>query len=90
HYENCISFKSPLTNTPKIFAIGNSAVRGTWVPYHSGICATYAQPDLLTPVKTSEFIQRALAHPTDVLDGPLIVYLHSNLKRIYSGIKLQH
>jgi hypothetical protein len=73
-------------NTAELFVANKGGARGKWLPYHEGICATYAAPKLLTPAQVSRFVQQALAVPTNVLDEPLIVYLHSNLKRIYSGI----
>ncbi|MDB5961892.1 MAG: hypothetical protein JWP59_3186, partial [Massilia sp.] len=73
-------------NTAELFVANKSGARGKWLPYHEGICATYAAAALLTPAQASQFVQQALAVPTNVLDEPLILCIHSNLKRIYSGI----
>lgn len=74
------------TNTPELFVVDREGARGKWVPYHAGLCTIYARPTLWTPVRAREYIQHALTVPTDVLDTPLIVYLHNNLHHLYGEI----
>jgi len=58
-----------------------------WFDYREGLCRIQSTLTLLTEKQAKQRIAQALLTPTAVAGSPLIVYVHSDLKKLYRGLQ---
>lgn len=73
--------------TPEIFWFDPELNTPRWFDYRSGTARIHATENLFTAEDVKKLVTQAFLAPTPIADIPLIVYLHSGLRVIYSGLK---
>lgn len=71
---------------PEVFCFDEQATGPRWVDYRTGIARIHASPKLFTGDEVKTLVARALLAPTSSATTPLIVYVHSGLRALYSGL----
>lgn len=54
-----------------------------WLEYREGLCRIQTTAKLLTKDEAQQRVTQVLLAPTAVADTPLMIYMHSGLKKIY-------
>jgi hypothetical protein len=57
-----------------------------WFDYREGLCRVHATAKLLTKDEAQQRISQALLAPTAIAGSPLLIYLHSEVKKLYPGL----
>lgn len=57
-----------------------------WFDYREGLCRIHSTAKLLTKEQAQQRVSQALLAPTAVAGSPLVIYMHSGLKKLYPGL----
>ena len=57
-----------------------------WFDYREGLCRIHSTAKLLTKEEAQQRVSQALLAPTAIAGSPLVIYMHSDLKKLYPGL----